>query len=306
MFGRDVGRRQVALAAAVVVVGIALACAEQNAGPPTAAKGNTSTIRRVPSAIVAERVAEERAKYSHVISVHNEAMNDLVRNTDKWVDQSGDKRTRICAALTRLTRKYAALVHDRLGTRGSDEDLQTEIDASVRNVKQCGAPAGASIFGTSRRPGLLAVARLQEPEVSGAFAPFMDALATAEGPTDGSPGATSSAMSSVLNDAAALPDADFQVVAAGADLGNSSSSYWYPTLGGGDGRSTELMMLFPNSTRRRIGPIAYIVGADLIGCAAGAASSWWSGARDRNQLVGQCVIWGLSASGGAYLGIRLK
>lgn len=292
---------------------IILGCTDD--GGPLATKGAVgprsaaTSLQAIDPAHTRDRATAALERTRWVGELHNKVMDDLVRNRAYWLRAGSATAEVKCAALVRLIYKYIPEIDARVGHARSDRAMRDEALAAVRATDRCPSVGPMSVTGLPPRASgptvtaaLLQTTVSEEELVTGDYQSYLDAMPGAAESTDGTPDPVATATSAIVNSAASISAADLALVASGANLSVSSSQEWTPIYssgGGGGATIEEPYFMF----RRRVGPLAIIVGSDVLGCVAGAADGWISGERRWGYLAAKCVIWGAAASGAAHLAI---
>ncbi len=250
-------------------------------------------------------------------NIHDVAMRDLVTNLDHWVQGEGSRQARACAAAVRLTAKYIPLVDQEMGITRSPAAILAKARQAVSYAATCRPQPGQSVFGEAMRAPVDMSATLEDSLVSGAFVPYTDELVVRFEATNGTVSQITAVANDVLQSASGLPYADYQVVAAMADLAISSATAWndqdwgpsgdycvsgsddYCALSGSGGGTRDRDPMYVQSIFLDVGWLrkALVAGAaDVAGAATMAAANWW-------QAGGGPVGWGLLTGEVAIVGV---
>lgn len=169
-----------------------------------------------------------------------------------------------------------------------------------------------SAFGTASASRGVFTRQESEPEITGAYEPYVVPMEDAVNYSNGSVASVQAATDQVLvaASAAGLPEGDLQALAAMAVLAVSSASEWngfdFTTVGGNDACtdiSCNQMSLFPRTEID--GRVLKLVGADAGGCFA-AVKSWGAlrillATPAAKALAGYCGVRAAIASGAAFM-----
>lgn len=325
MFIRSRLKVFMAFAIAVVCAGVVVACdGDRPTGSvavvdvrvrPTVRDLSAPVPLSMPGTEASARLSRARASTAWVSDIHTAALTDLNSNRRTFMTNEMNKNQRICNAAARLTAKYAPQTYARAGLSASPEETRRQVALAVGRLKLCRSVSQMSIFAAtpllpSAAVEIPRVGADTEPDVTSAYADYVNALQPAYAGSGGSSSDAASAFSPILSSgASSLPEQDYAVLIAAADLGVSSVSYWTTEASGGgyscppEGCEEPEMMFRTTPIVWAI--VIYVGGSDLIGCAAGAASSWASGARKGGQLAAQCAIWGIAGSAVAGLSLLI-
>lgn len=290
--------RQLVLPAVVVLGSLAFGCSPDatSGEPPTAPiRLAAASVELSPDARA--RIAETRRNVAWVGKLHNDAMVEAMRESAQWGPSVSDRDERTCAIALRLAVKYGARA--RLATgRSADPgaDFLSARRALAANPR-CAAVPAMSVFPRSnqfRHFSNLLIHRAEAP----AWDPYANAILQATEAWDGYYGLEST-VNNVVAEASGLPQADFDVVVALADLIGSSVDTWYYYQQQGAFGTAE-MEVEPTSIfrgYRTVWPAPFglrcnarcraLALIDGIGCAAGAVAG--------GGIVG-CLVGGIGGS----------
>lgn len=267
----------------------------------------TSSVRNLSSGAFArlapkvrDRLIKTNEDLAWVGRLHNEAVSDFFANRAYWTGPT-KSRAADCAGIARLTLKYAEKVNVLAGIQRSPAEMRESIRAALAHTPNCGNVKPANVF-VGSSPYLLATMQDSPDDVTGEFEPYLDPMSTVFQGTDGL-GSLSDNVSAVEASAASIPANDYYVIAAVGSLAISSGAYWN-NPGNGTGTCIERLDCLPPlqmSVFRGIYafPWLYIgrIGAiDLLGCVAGARSSYRGGQRNWREIIGECENWGIPGS----------
>lgn len=287
--------RQLGLAAVVVFGPLVFACTQDG----TSSDSPTAPIRLSAASVEIgpegrARIAEARSRLAWVGTLHNDAMIEGLRESAKWGPSGSDRDARTCELALRLAVKYGARA--RLAT-GVSADPGADLLSARRGLAanpRCSVRT-MSIFARSNPfPGFsnLLLQRAEGP----AWDPYANAIIQATESWDGY-SSLESTVSNVVAEATVLPQADFDVVVAVADLTGSSVDTWYGYQQQGTFGPDE-MDVAPTSIFRGYRTAWPMLGwmckarcralalIDVIGCAGGAIADGVKG----------CLVGGIAGS----------
>ncbi len=320
-----VRRVHLAVVTGITITGLIVACAPSDDAAPAptipsvSESGTESSSTSIPTAPATAEVpaqaqnaprrrtpAERRSSVAWVGQLHTEAVADLTRNEGHWRAVGGGwDRAGRCRAVKALTEKYLARVQREQRTLVGVSRHEAALRAT-QAAPSCAGTGTLSIFGPVALAALPYAPEDGEP-VTGAYANYLPALETAVS-SGSSASQVASNVNAVLASASGIPDPDLQVLYAAAELAISSNQYWYDFEVSGQmdealrTRNIEqplMYSMFPvQAPRWRV-----IGGADVFGCAAGAADKAWlsaGGPVGWKLIAGACAIWGIGGSAAAW------
>lgn len=306
-------KKRVVAVAWIVAAGFAAsACSEATSSLQNTQFDAVSRLRATATAnapIGAVRAADPLAQV--VGNIHRDAMLDAIKNSSQWLAASGgsDKRSRVCNAAQMIAVKYGERIDSAFHVHRPHAELVATARQGVDATAYCRNPGTMSVFNAAAIPVALALDPDSVP--TGDFLEYLDDISAAVEQSDGSPTQVYSAMNSILSSASSLSYADYQVVASAAGLAESSADTWDTQVWGSSGDLCasgqgiciqQPYSIFATSGWLRKSLIA--AGADAIGCASGAASTWFAAAAGPPGWAAlgiQCGIWGIGASAGTAL-----
>jgi hypothetical protein len=300
----------------VVLCGGFTACASHDQLTPREVRAISTRMADLNKSQAAA-VARAREKVRWVGESHRAAMAVILEDA---ASRRATKRQRptigspeYCQLLEKAGRAAIASVDRERGKSRPDRELSNDL-RTIPELQSC--YYGSSNFDPATRLANWPSAQENEPEVTGAYEPYVDLLDAEIRATNWSVAAVSSAVNDVLATAIAdqLPEGDLLALASFGDLGLSSAVEWnsynWPSStgesGGSDCAGTRcLISLFKRGSMR--GKVGTIVGADVGGCLSGV-KSWpklsallvtpaWK------AVAGVCGVRGAIGSGAAFLAL---
>lgn len=240
-----------------------------------------------------------KAEVAWVGKLHTEAMQEFRDIHKTGTVASAESRASTCASIQRLALKYAARVDSTLGMMRTPAASLANVRAALNATPSCGQAGTMSLFAPSSSiASLSALISQAGDEVDGGFVPYAEAMKSA---TDyaTTPQDVYNATQYIVNQAAGnVSSNDFQVVLSQQSLINDSAADWYTSVGGGGGGGLEPPEEPYSMYAAMLPRWGRIAGADALGCAAGALSTWYAALTPVGwpALAGQCAIWGVTGS----------
>ena len=300
----------------VVLCGGFTACASHDELTPREVR--TVSIRMADlNTFQSAEVARVREKVRWVGESHRAAMAVILGDA---ASRRATKRPRAtvgsqeyCELLEKAGKAAISAVDKARGRSRHDRELWNDL-RTIPELQSCNN--GSTNFNAAVRMASWHAAQETEPEVTGAYEPYVAMLDAEIHATDWSVSAVNAAVNDVLATAIGnqLPEGDLLALASFGDLGVSSAVEWnsynWTTSSGGTGGSACtgskcLISLFRRGSMR--GKVGAIVAADVGGCLSSVKS--WAALQVLlitpawKAVAGVCGVRGAIGSGAAFLAL---